>query len=323
MRRAFPQRIAMAGCVLLLAIAAVPAQAEKLRVGTPAGKNFTFLPARIGAQSGIFSKYGLEVEVTDFSGGAKLQQAAVAGGIDVAVSAGTDIGFIAKGAPELAVAAMGDRPPLGIVVAYDSTAKTTDDLKGKKIGVTTAGSLTEWMMRRLIRQKGWSPDAVTLVPVGSDIAAQTALMATGQIEGVVSPPSLGYQLEISKRGRVLLPTFDIGADFVGEAIYATQMILRDNPDAVRRFLKGWFETIAWMRANKAATVEIARSYTQYSPEIESKEYDLVMPIFSRDGKFHPAALRTLQESFVEMGSFEKPPDLSKLYTEEYLPARSK
>lgn len=319
--RVFRRGVAAVTLVLSLVAAVLPARAEKLRVGTPAGKNFTFLPARIGAQNGVFAKYGLDVEVTDFSGGAKLQQAALAGGIDMAVSAGTDIGFIAKGAPELAVAVMGDRPPLGIVVAYESAAKTADDLKGKKIGVTTVGSLTEWMMRRLMRQKGWAADAVTLVPVGSDIAAQTALMSTGQIEGVVSPPSLGYQLEGTKRGRVLLPTFDIGADFLGEAIYATQPILRDNPDAVRRFLKAWFETIAWMRANKAATVEIARSYTQYSPEVESKEYDLVMPIFSSDGKFHPAALRTLQESFVEMGTFEKAPDMSKLYTEDYLPGR--
>jgi NitT/TauT family transport system substrate-binding protein len=309
--------------VLLIALigGAGLAQADTLRVGTPAGKNFTFLPLRIGMQKGFFTKYGLEIEATDFSGGAKLQQAMVAGAVDMAVSAGTDIGFAAKGAPELAVAAMGNRPPLGLVVAYESPAKTVEDLKGKKIGVTTVGSLTEWMMKRYAQQKGWKPDDVVLVPVGSDLAAQTALLTTGQIDAVVSPPSLGYQLELTKRGRVLLPTFDLGAEFLAEAIYASKTILAGNPDAVRRFLRGWFENIAWMRANKAETVEIARGFTQNAPEVQSREYDLVIPIFSSDGKFHAAALKTLQQSFIEMGVFDKEPDLSKLYTEAYLPAK--
>ena len=74
-----------------------------------------------------------------------------------------------------------------------------------------------------------------------------------------------------------------------------------------------------MRAHKAETIELVRQYTHYAPEVESKEYDLVMPIFSPDGKFHPVAIQTLAESFVEMGTFDHPPDLTKFYTETYLP----
>jgi ABC-type nitrate/sulfonate/bicarbonate transport system substrate-binding protein len=298
---------------------AASASAEKLHVGTPAGSNFTFLPVRIGVQQGAFAKYGLDVEVTDFGGGAKLQQAVVAGGIDMAVSAGTDIAFIAKGAPELAVAAMGSKPPLGITVPYDSSAKSVDDLKGRKIGITTVGSLTEWLMHRLMQQKGWAPGDLTLVAIGSDLSTEIALVTTGQVDGVVAPPAVGLQLALTKRGRLLLPSFDIGAEFLGEAIYASQAILHDNPDSVRRFLKGWFENIAWMRAHKAEIVEMVRTYTQYAPEVESQEYDLVMPIFSRDGRFHPGALKTMQASFVEMGTLTEKPDMTKLYTEAYLP----
>lgn len=304
------------------ALVTMSADAEPLRVGTPAGGNFTFLPARVGADRGAFKAEGLDVEVTDFGGGAKLQQAMISGAIDMTVSAGTDLAFSAKGSPDIAVAAMGSKPTLGIVVAYDSPLNTVDDLKGKKVGVTTVGSLTEWLMKRLIAQQGWPKEAVALVPVGSDLQSQAALLTTGQIDGVVAPPAFGVQLELAKKARILLSSFNIGADFLGEAVFASNDLVKRNPDAIRRFLKAWFGNIAWMRAHKAETIELVRKYTHYTPEVESKEYDLVMPIFSPDGKFHPAAIKTLAESFVEMGTFDHPPDLAKFYTEAYLPQAS-
>jgi len=309
--------------LLLVALGALTAQgavAEPLRIGTPAGANFTFLPARIGADRGVFKAEGLDVEVTDFGGGAKLQQAMVAGAIDMTVSAGTDLAFTAKGAPDIAVAAMGNRPTLGIVVAYDSPLKNVDDLKGRKIGVTTVGSLTEWLMKRLIAQQGWPKDAVTLVPVGSDLQSQAALLTTGQIDGVVAPPAFGVQLELAKKARIFLSGFNIGKDFLGEAIYASNKLVQSNPDAIRHFLKAWFANIAWMRAHKPETIELVRKYTHYEPEVESKEYDLVMPMFSADGKFDQKALSTLGRSFVELGLLDKQPDMSTLYTERFLPA---
>ena len=315
-----PFRFAMLLTALLAAV--VPsAVAETLRAGTPAGSNFTFLPLRIGITQGAFKKVGLDIEVSDFGGGAKLQQAFVAGAVDIAVSAGTDMAFIAKGAPERAVAAMGSKPVLGLVVPYDSPLKTVDDLKGKKVGVTTVGSLTAWLMQRLMQQKGWKPGDVTLVPIGSELSNEIALVSTNQIDAVVAPPAVGLQLESQKHGRLLLQTIDPGADFLGEAIFASTALLHDHPDAVRRFLQAWFENMDWMYAHKAEVVDFVRGYTHFSPEIESQEYDMVMPIFSRDGRFHAAALKTLQQSFVDMGTLDHAPDMSKLYTEAYLPKR--
>lgn len=86
-------------------------------------------------------------------------------------------------------------------------------------------------------------------------------------------------------------------------------------------MKAWFETIAWMRANKSEAVEIARAVTKFSAEVESKEYDLVMAMFSADGKFEAAGLKTIRASFAELNLLDKKPDMSKLYTEAFLPGR--
>ena len=87
----------------------------------------------------------------------------------------------------------------------------------------------------------------------------------------------------------------------------------------RGFLKGWFETIAYMRKNKAETVKIAMEIMNKNEAITSRTYDELMVIFSDDGKFNPKALATLAKSYVELKVLPEEPDASKLYTETFLP----
>jgi NitT/TauT family transport system substrate-binding protein len=316
--RLFPRSNLLIVAALLAAASA--AGAETLRVGNPSPQAFSFLPIDVALDQGIFRKHGIEIEKVNLSGSAKLHQAMVAGALDIALGAGTDIGFLVKGAPEIAVAAMAGPPLLlGVVVPYASPLKTADDLKGKRVGISTVGSLTQWLMLRLASQKGWGRDGMTLVTVGADSVIQAGLITSGQLDAVVSSAALGYQLEETKKGRLLFPTSDIVTDFLIHAIFASQPLVRDNPDAVRRFLKGWFETIAFMRADKAAAVRVARTITNFSEAVEEREYDGVMPMFSADGKFPPSAMAVLQGSFVELQLLDKEPDLAKYYTEEFLP----
>jgi hypothetical protein len=56
-----------------------------------------------------------------------------------------------------------------------------------------------------------------------------------------------------------------------------------------------------------------------APAIVSGTYDLMMPVFSTDGKFNDKALATLARSFVELGLLDKEPDMKTLYTEQFLP----
>lgn len=295
--------------------------ANALRVGNPSAQAFPFIPLQIGIEKGFFAKNGLDVQRVDLSGGAQLHQAMAAGALDIALGAGPDLAFVAKGAPEIGVAAMAGPPLfLGIIVGYDSPIKTSDDLKGKRIGVPN-GALLQWLTKRLMQNKGWGPNDLTQVTVGGDWPSEIAPLVAHQIDAVESAAALGFQLETTKQGRLLMTTADIVHVFLQHVIFASDKIVAGNPDDVRRFLKGWFETVAFMKANKAETVELARAVTKFSPEVESKEYDLVMPMMFTDGHFPPDAVKTIQDSVVEMGLLPSKPDMSKLYTEAYLPAR--
>jgi ABC-type nitrate/sulfonate/bicarbonate transport system substrate-binding protein len=316
------------GAALALAVALLagfgPASAaraaDKVRVGNPSVQSFSFLPLRLGIAHGFFARYGIDPEEVTLNGSAKMHQAMAAGSLDIALGAGPDLIFPVKGDPEIAVAAMAGPPLLlSVVVPYDSPARTADDLKGKRIGVSTVNSLTQWLMRELVRQKGWDADGLTYVTVGAELPNQVAALVTGQIDAVVSSTALGLQLAESKRGRLLFPASDIVKDFMIHAIFASNEMVEKNPDAIRRFLKGWFDTIGFMRTNRDETVRVSRERTNFSVAVEARQYDLVMPMFSDPGRFDPRALATIQRSFVDLRLLAREPDLSKYYTEQFLP----
>jgi hypothetical protein len=77
-----------------------------------------------------------------------------------------------------------------------------------------------------------------------------------------------------------------------------------------------------MWADKPGTVQITRAITHYAQEVEEKEYDTVMPSFSRDGLFPPSAVAKVQESFVELEILDHEPDMSKYLTTAFLPKRN-
>jgi len=303
---------------LVFALLAPSAQsAEKLRVGKSVPQAFSFTPIEIGIQTGIFGKNGLDVESIAFQGDARMQQAAAAGSIDILVGSGPAMAFIAKGAPIKGVAAMAGAPLLMCVVARPDGPKSAADLKGKKVGVSTAGSLTYWLVSRTADLQGWGPQGIVAQPMGA-MPGQIAALKRGDIDAIVMDLATAFTLEERNEGRIIV-RFNTLKDFHNHVIFATNSLIADRPDAVRAFLKGWFETIAFMRKNKAETVKIAAAVTQISNPIISRTYDEVMPMFSDTGKFEPKALETLRKSFVELNVLQSEPDMSKLYTEAFLP----
>jgi ABC-type nitrate/sulfonate/bicarbonate transport system substrate-binding protein len=309
---------AIIGLVAAVTLLTAPAQAaEKLRVGKAVPQAFSFTPIEIGIRTGIFAKHGLEVQSIAFHGDARMQQAAAAGSLDILVGSGPAMAFIAKGAPIKAVAAMAGPPLLMCIVARPDGPKSAADLKGKKVGVSTAGSLTFWLVSRTSDLQGWGPRGIHAQPMGA-MPGQLAALKRGDLDAVVMDLGTAFKLEQLHEGRIIVRFTEL-KDFHIHVIFATNKIIAEKPDAVRAFLKGWFETIAFMRKNKAETVKIAADVTKLPEPIISRTYDEVISMFSSDGKFHAKALATLRKSYVELKLLPTEPDMSKLYTEAFLP----
>ena len=291
---------------------------ELLRVGNAGRESFSFTPANIGQATGIFAKHGLDIEIAGFGGDAKLQQAMAADAVDIGLGSGPGMAFIAKGAPVKAIAAMAGPPLLfAVVVRADGSVKTVDDLKGRKVAISTVGSATNWLMNEVSRQHGWGYDGFVQIPIGEN-GARIAALKSGAVDACVV--EIGTALNFAERGdgRILMRFGDVAKDFIMHVIFATDKSIAQRPDALKAFLQGWFETIAFMRKNKAKSVAIAMQTTGTDEKTTSGVYDELMPMFSNDGRFDPKALAVLSRSFVEMKTLPDQPDMSKLYTEAFL-----
>jgi ABC-type nitrate/sulfonate/bicarbonate transport system substrate-binding protein len=309
-----------AGVALALMTFANSADADtRLRVGKAQAQQFAFVPVHVGVEMGIFKRHGLDIEISNFGGDAKLLQALAADAIDIALGGGPTIAFVQKGTPMLGIAALADAPgTIMMVVLKDGPVKTEDDLKGRTVSVSTAGSLTYWLAKELSRQKGWGNDGIKIAPLGTP-TAQIAALKTGQIDGVVTETSSILKLEEDGVGRILVRFRDRIKDFHVHAAFASRKAIDGNPEAVRAFLAGWFESVRWMKDHKEQTVEISARVADVSKSVAAKNYDEIMPVFSLDGRFRPKALEVLAGSFVDMGLLPDKPDMSKLYTEQFLP----
>jgi ABC-type nitrate/sulfonate/bicarbonate transport system substrate-binding protein len=316
-------RGSMLGALLALgtACAAPASAATTLTVGKAAPNADPIIPVNVGDQLGIFKKHGLDLKISDFTGGSKMAQALTAGAIDIGDGAGTEMALVAKGAPMTAICeSAGPVPFLSIGVPFDSPVKTVADLKGKKIGVSSAGSFTDWLAKELARKEGWGDDSVTEVTIGNGATSVIAAFRDHLVDADIGVSSLFFDMEDQKTGRLLIPVSKYEGSVASGALYASKHLIDSDPNAVRAFLAGWIETIDYIRAHKAETVKIESGVTGLPEDVMSKEYDLTIGMFTKDCKFDTESLETLKRSFVDLKLMDEPPkDMSKLYTEAFLP----
>ncbi|HUB95758.1 MAG TPA: ABC transporter substrate-binding protein [Stellaceae bacterium] len=306
--------------VLALTIGAPAWANDALKVGTPEPVAFVFAALDVGIRSGIFEKHALDVTRVDFAGGAKLHQAIAAGAIDAAVGTGSDLLFIAKGAPERAVAAYGnDLAALSVQVrAADPTLKTVSDLRGKTVGTTTPGSFTTWLARQVSIHQGWGPDGFKLAYLGAQSGLVAGLMAK-DVDAIVGTTAGGLQLQKEGKVRVLRTMARIVPDFISGMLYASDRLINDRPDVLRRFLAGWFETARLIRANKAETIRLTQPDTKVPDDIAAEIYDEEAPTFFTEGRFDRKKLAAVKQSLIDTGVIASMPPDDALINESFLP----
>src|SRR5687767_2249426 len=164
---------------------------KKIRVGVPSvgmGNIITF----VIKEGKLFEKYGLEAEVITVMGSGIGSKALISGNLDIipiatptviaANLAGADMAILAHTMPAVVHALM-VRPDI----------KRPEDLKGKKIGVSSLGSLTDFLVRSIAKKKGLNPDRdITLITTGGSDTERVMALKAGAVEATaVSHPGYG------------------------------------------------------------------------------------------------------------------------------------
>ena len=312
--------IYFAAFALVIASTQLASAQTTLTVGKAAPNADPIIPVDVGNKLGIFKKHGLDLKIVDFTGGSKMSTAMAAGSIDIGDGAGTEMALVAKGVPMTAICeTAGPIPFIGIGVPYDSPIHSIDQLKGKKIGFSSAGSLTDWLIKELVRHQKWKPQDVTGVAIGNGAGNIISGFRAHLIDADVAVTSLFLAMDEKKTGRLLFPVTKYEGNLAAGTLYASNNLIKTNPNAVREFVAGWVDTVNYIRTHKAEAVKIESGITGFPESVMSKDYDLTIGMFTKACEFDPESLATLKRSFGELKLLPTTPDMSKLYTNAFLP----
>jgi len=321
-RRIIHSALAIASCAVLAVSLAHPSvAAEKVRVGKAVASAFTFTPLDIGIREGVFAKYGLDVQIVNFTGDAKLQQGLASDAIDFGLGSGPGMAFSAKGNPVRAVAAYFGAPAnICVMVKEDSPAKTVADLKGKIMAVSTVGSLTAWLTQRISVHEGWGPDGIKIVATGGGPAMTSAIL-TGSVDAGMGSYETALTLKEKNRARPLATMDKFVPRFITHVIFARKPLIDSDPKKVGTFVDAFFAVLDYMRAHRDKTIAIADDVLHDGKAVMSGAYDREMPIMSKDGTFDPAALKIIKESWVDLKILDKEPSDDQILTRRFVPVK--
>jgi NitT/TauT family transport system substrate-binding protein len=320
------RREVLAGAAALVLAAAGPALAQapkpdSLRVGKAVFSSFPFAALDVGADAGIWKSLNLDVDGIAFKGDAQVQEGLAAGSIDIGLGSGPAMAYRSKGVPAIAVAVMAGRPlDMALVVAKGSDIKTLAALKGKRIGVTTAGSLTDWLARQVSTGQGWGSDGVVILPLGA-METRVSALDSGQIAASVHDLTEAYEIERVGKGTILTLFGDIVKDFDTHVIFAQDNLIAQRPQVLQRFLKGWFTTVAYMRTHKEASIKTIARVMHVDEAVVAKSYPADMAMMSNDGTFSQAALDVVRKSVADLGMYDQPLDPKNMYTTRFVPVK--
>ena len=220
-----------AGLLLAVTLLGVTtaAAADKIRVGKSVVQPFAFAPLEIGTAEGIWAKYGLETEVIIFNGDAKLQQGLVANAVDFGLGSGPAMGFLAKGVPAKAVAAIANEPlSMGLVMGPASNIRDAAGAQGRQDRRHHQRLVELLVDARTVAADGLGFEGIETVALGA-IGPQFAALKVGQVDGLIVSSSQGYGLEAKNEGRLLLKFGSYIKDFHTHVIFATDDMIDTSP----------------------------------------------------------------------------------------------
>jgi len=295
------------------------------------GKNlFYYLPLTVAEQLGYFKDEGLQVEISDFAGGAKALQALVGGSADVVSGAYEHtILMQVKNQPIVAFVLQGRAPQIVLAVNNKTMPnyKSIADLKGKKIGVTAPGSSTSIMASFVLAKAGLKPTDVSFIGVGAASGALSAIRS-GQIDAIANLDPVIAMLEqkneikVVADTRTLKDTNDVfGGPMPAATLYASEAFIKKYPNTTQALANAMVRALRFIQ--KAGPSDIIKavpeSYLLGDRALYIAAFLKVRESISPDGILPDAgpatALRTLQAFDPELAN--KKIDLSRTYTNAF------
>lgn len=269
--------------IIALAFTALSGSAEgqskplkKVHVGVPSVSMANII-IYVTKEAKLYEKYGLDAQVVAMNGSGIASKALIGGNLEIspiatptviaADLAGADMTILAHTMPGV-VHAMMVKPDV----------KRVEDLKGKKIAVSSLGSLTDFLVRAIAKKKGLNPDRdFTLIVTGTDTERLMALKANVVDAAAMSHPGYG---QARKMGYVMLWDSAKEIDYPWMEITTRRATLKSDRDLVLNYVKAHLEGIAVFKRDPEFSKKVIRKTLRFSDEeLLNESYQIFSKMF--------------------------------------------
>ena len=217
-----------------------------------------FAPLWIAQDKGVFTKYGLAVDLK-YMLSATGTQALLSGSVDI-VNPATELVEAGLGGARIAfIIGILNRAVLSIYSKPEF--KQFSDLKGKILGVTLPGSTTDLAARMLLQQAGMQPGKDIQITHLQGMPDMITALSQGRIDaGIVSAPTTLRARQAGLKELVDITARNIPMIHAGLA--TTREFIKSNPDKVRRYVQAYIEATKIARTDPETTKQVIGKWTK-------------------------------------------------------------
>lgn len=297
---------------------------ELTKIRLPMGyiPNIQFAPFYVAIEKGYFREAGIELEL-DYKFETDGVALVGAGDLPFAIASGEQILLArAQGVPVTYVAAWYQEYPVSVVAKSELGILIPQDLKGKKVGLPGLFGANYVGLHALLFEAEMSESDLTLDSIGFN---QVELLATGG-QDVIVGYTANEPIQLRARG---IPVTEIRvADYVqlaSNGILASEKIISEDPDLVRRFVGAFLKGLADTIANPDEAFQLSEPHIPNFGELDVVVQKQVLETSikqwktERLGYSDPQAWQNMQAILLDMGFITEEMDLNKAFTNEFIP----
>jgi len=284
--------------------------------------NIQFAPLYAAIEKGYFKDAGMDVEF-DYSFETDGVKLVGAGELPFAVVSGEQVLLArAQGIPVTYVAAWYQQYPISVVSKSELGIVTPQDLKGKRIGLPGLFGANYIGLRALLFSAGLSESDVQLESVGFN---QVEVLAADQQEVVVGYAA-NEPIQLKAQG------FDVTelrvADYTNLAangILASEKVIAEDPKLVSAFVGAFLKGVQYTIENPDEVYELSAKYIPNFADLDQTVQKEILATSAemwkapRLGYSDPQAWENMQAVLLEMGLISEEMDLSKAFTNSFVP----
>jgi NitT/TauT family transport system substrate-binding protein len=282
---------------------------KKVRVSIPAA-NVTYLPFYAAKDRGYYKDEGLEVEFILMP--ASLASTAVlTGDIDYNGAVTGVVAAAVRGQPIKAVIFTMRSPVQGLMAKPE--IRDFQQLKGKKIGVSSPGSTTDLATRYILRRQGFEFSRDYSIVYIATEPGRLAALDTGVIDAAML--SVPENILARQKGFTELALSADFLEFPQNGFGASLKKIKDSPEEVHSMVRGTLRGLMFVADGKnkdAALNIIIKNWSVKNRTTASDMYDYMAKAMVRDGALNMTGLQALVDQQRESAKVAEPVNASQV-----------